>query len=174
MARPAKNTAEKMIKVNHAGENGAVNIYRAQKMISTFRSSHLVPQLKQQQLHEEAHRHIFYDYLVNNGGRRCVSYHLCGIGGYVLGFITGLLGQNAIAATTFAVEKVVLSHLEKQLTYLKNTHTEAYGCVSSIVADEKAHHDAAEQQLRKEGFLEQTIIQIVSLSTRAVIRFGMR
>ncbi|WP_367281214.1 demethoxyubiquinone hydroxylase family protein [Sneathiella sp.] len=36
--RPAKKTAEKMIKVDHAGENGAVNIYRAQRTVALFRS----------------------------------------------------------------------------------------------------------------------------------------
>jgi len=37
MLRPAKSVAEKMIKVDHTGENGAVNIYRAQRIIAHIR-----------------------------------------------------------------------------------------------------------------------------------------
>ncbi len=59
MKRPASSMAEKMIKVDHAGENGAVNIYRAQYLASTLRSPNLKPQLKEFQCHEQNHRDIF-------------------------------------------------------------------------------------------------------------------
>ena len=57
--RAAKTVAEKMIKVDHTGENGAVNIYRAQRLAASIRARSLLPQLKEFQEHEEEHREIF-------------------------------------------------------------------------------------------------------------------
>lgn len=174
MLRPASTDAEKMIKVDHAGENGAVNIYRAQKAVSRIRAPGLFGLLAENQSHEEEHRRIFAVYLADNGIRRCISYHLCGIGGYTLGFVTGLIGPRAVAATTYAVEHVVLTHLEEQLRFLGEHDASAHDCVSRIVDDERAHHDTAESHMNKDGFLTRVLVFIVSLSTEGVIRFGMR
>jgi len=71
MLRPAKSVAEKMIKVDHTGENGAVNIYRAQRIIAHIRAPHIIEQLKDFQSHEEEHRDIFSRRLTELGVRRC-------------------------------------------------------------------------------------------------------
>jgi 3-demethoxyubiquinol 3-hydroxylase len=42
----------------------------------------------------------------------------CGVGGFALGLVTGLCRRAAIAATTVAVEAVVLRHLEAQIAAL--------------------------------------------------------
>lgn len=106
-----------MIKVDHAGENGAVNIYRAQAMVSIIFHRNLLPQLREFLGHENQHRMIFADYLGSHHIRRCISYHACGLGGFALGFVTALIGERAIFATTYAVENVVLEHLEHQLAF---------------------------------------------------------
>tara|TARA_R110000868_G_scaffold6363_14_gene36188 strand:- start:759 stop:1250 length:492 start_codon:yes stop_codon:yes gene_type:complete len=163
-----------MIKVDHAGENGAVNIYRAQKLGACLRAKHLLPQLRQNQEHEEQHRRIFAAYLADRCIRPCASFHVCGIGGFTLGLVTGLMGPNAIAATTYAVEHVVLRHLEKQICQLQGVDSDALSCVIRIVEDEQSHHDAAVSKLQKENILVSLLIHIVGFSTEQVIRFGMR
>jgi len=172
--RPASSMAEKMVKVDHAGENGAVNIYRAQYLASTFRSPRSKAQIKEFQRHEEKHRHIFKTYLEHAGVRRCVSYHLCGIGGFALGFITGLIGPSAVAATTYAVENVVLEHLQHQLPYLKENAPGAFMAVSAIYEDEKAHHDQAKAQMQEDKLMSKILVRIIRGCTQAVIWFGMR
>lgn len=172
--RPASTVAEKMIKVDHAGENGAVNIYRAQRLVARIRVPSLVGQLTEFQHHEEEHRAIFREYLASIGVRPCVSYHFAGANGFSLGFITALIGQSAIAATTFAVEHVVLRHLEEQLEYLRNSAPDARDCVLRIYEDERAHHDTAEVQMSRDGWLTRILIAVVQLCTETVIRIGMR
>ena len=172
--RPAEKTAEKMIKVDHAGENGAVNIYRAQRFVARFRSKSIVKQLEQNMEHELNHRKIFENYQAENGIRRCKSYFVCGAGGYVLGFVTGLFGPTAVAATTYAVENVVLEHLEEQRAYLYKDDLAAHECVIQIIEDEKAHHDSAKNQLQEDQLIVNILIKIVRLCTECVIRFGMR
>jgi len=174
LLRPAKSIAEKMIKVDHTGENGAVNIYRAQRLTSHIRARYLIPQLREFQSHEEEHRDIFKTRLNEMGIRQCVSYHLSGIGGFVLGFITGLVGPSAIAATTYAVEDVVLTHLEHQMPYLQETDPDSYDAVRQIYDDEMAHHETAEVQMQQDKILTKILILVVKLCTEGVIRFGMR
>lgn len=174
MLRPALTVAEKMIKVDHAGENGAVNIYRAQAMVSRLLHPSLVPMLAENQRHEEQHRAIFGGHLRSRSIKRCVSYHACGLGGFALGMFTALIGQKAIHATTYAVEHVVLEHLAHQINYLRDTDPGAMACVMQIHADEQAHHDHAEAGIGERGTLTQIVIAIVRLCTEGVIRFGMR
>ena len=163
-----------MIKVDHAGENGAVNIYRAQRVGSQIRTRKLIPKLTEFQRHEEEHRRLFNRYLATNDIRRCVSYHICGVGGYTLGLVTGLIGPSAVAATTFAVEKVVLEHLEEQIAYLAETDRLAFECVLGIFEDEMAHHDEARNQLNHDALITVALVFIVGACTEMVIRFGMR
>lgn len=174
MLRPAKTKSEKMIKVDHTGENGAVNIYRAQSIGARLFARDLLPDIKENQAHEERHREVFANQLDNWGVRRCVSFHLSGIGGFALGLVTGLMGRQAIHATTFAVEYVVLEHLEDQLAYLRNADPDAFECVAAIVADEQEHHDYAETNLKQDKWLNKALIVVIKTATEAVIRFGMR
>jgi ubiquinone biosynthesis monooxygenase Coq7 len=172
--RRAASTAEKMIKVDHAGENGAVNIYRAQRLAASLRAPSLRPQLLDFQKHEEEHRRIFQTHLSEIGVRRCVSFHACGLGGFTLGLVTGIIGPSAIAATTYAVEHVVLTHLQEQMEFLKSDNQRAYDCVAQIYEDERSHHDTAASQIETHGPLTRILIAIVQASTELVIRFGMR
>jgi 3-demethoxyubiquinol 3-hydroxylase len=105
----------RMLKVNHAGEHGAVNIYRGQRISARFTASGMLAELAEFMAHEVSHREVFRAELARRTAPRCVSYWLCAAGGFSLGLITGLLGRKAIAATTVAVERVVLRHLEHQL-----------------------------------------------------------
>lgn len=103
--------ASRLLKVNHAGENGAVNIYSAQIFMARFTAPAIVTQLIEFRYDEVSHRALFWQELQRRNLPRCRSYHLCGIGGFVLGLLTGALGRRAIAATTTGVERVVLRHL---------------------------------------------------------------
>jgi ubiquinone biosynthesis monooxygenase Coq7 len=157
-----KPLAHRILKVNHAGEHGAVNIYRGQVFICRWRAPELISQLLEFKAHEEGHRTHFAKHLAIRNVRRCRSYHFCGLGGLTLGIITGLLGRSAVAATTVAVEKVVLRHLE------------ACEIVKKIVEEEKAHHDSAALELQQGSFWPRILMPIVAASTESVIWLGMK
>jgi 3-demethoxyubiquinol 3-hydroxylase len=163
----------RVLMVDHAGEHGAVNIYRGQLAACRWRSSDLRRELAEFRSHEERHRAIFAAELERRGIRRCRSYHLCGIGGLVLGFVTGLCGRPSISATTVAVERVVLRHLEAQLRDLRESDPEAHRAISSIIQDEQAHHDRAALEIRQGIFWPRVLRPLVSASTEAVIWLGM-
>jgi ubiquinone biosynthesis monooxygenase Coq7 len=165
---------DRILKVDHAGEHGAVNIYRAQIMVSRWTAPQLVPLLRHFLEHELGHRTLFRDRLQARGVRRCRSYVLCGVGGWTLGLLTGLLGPSAIAATTYAVESVVLGHLMEQQRQLRDTDPEAFDAVSHIVAEEQEHHDHGRDAMQAGAFWPPILTPLVRVSTEAVIWLGMR
>ena len=168
------STGDRILKVDHAGEHGAVNIYRAQIVVSRITAPELTDTLGEFIAHEQRHRALFWDLMQARGVRRCKSYLLCGFGGYVLGFITAALGRHAIAATTFAVESVVLGHLEEQMIALKDIDPDAHDAVSNIVEEEREHHDHGERLMQTGKFWPALITPIVRFSTETVIWLGMR
>lgn len=174
--RTAQGLAERILRVNHAGEHGAVNIYAGQRFIAQLTSRRLLPELAEFQSHERKHRAIFQAELQRRGVRRCRSYVLCGVGGYTLGIVTALLGRSAIAATTVAVERVVLRHLERQLDALRGVDDAAAHAIGSIVQEEQQHHDrsAAHIQGRARAFWLRCLTPVVAASTETVIWLGMR
>ena len=166
--------AERILKVNHAGEHGAVNIYRGQRLVCFWRDAELKRELEEFRSHEERHRDVFAAELARRGLRRCRSYHLCGLGGLLLGLTTGICGRASIAAVTVAVERVVLRHLEMQLHELDGVDPAAHAAVASILDDERTHHDRAAQEPRQGIFWPRLIRPAVSAATEFVIWTGMR
>ena len=122
---------------------------------------------------EERHRSAFGAALKERDVRQGVGYVLCGLGGLLLGIVTALLGRSAIAATTYAVERVVLRHLNQQLEYLRTADTAAYLVVASIVADETAHHDRAALAAKRRRFLPAVVGSVIAAATEGVIWIGM-
>jgi 3-demethoxyubiquinol 3-hydroxylase len=163
----------RVLKVNHAGENGAVNIYAGQILCARLTARDMVSELREFRSHEERHRSIFDAELERRGLRRCRSYLFCGVGGYMLGVISGLLGRRAIAATTVAVERVVLGHLSQQVQVLSDKDPAAVRAISEIVADEKQHFEQSASHLQPGRFWPSVITPVVAISTEAVIWLGM-
>ena len=162
------------MKVDHAGEHGAICIYRLQRWFARWRAPELVAELSGFLAHERRHRDLFGAELARRGGRRCRSYHLCGLGGFMLGAVTGILGRRAIAATTVAIETVVLRHMHEQVAELSATDPAAADTLRGVIADEQEHHDLSDQRLASPGFWPKVINPVVEASTEAVIWLGMR
>lgn len=168
------DTAKKILKVDHAGEFGAINIYRSQILVSRIFRKEYVPMLEKFLADEQRHLEIFWVEIKKRKGIKCKSYWLCGIGGYLMGFISALLGKKGVMACTWAVESIVTEHLKNQLTYLNNINDkEAYNAVHSILEDEEHHRDTGDIQGGKNIWYTPFRF-MVSMFTESIIRFGMR
>jgi ubiquinone biosynthesis monooxygenase Coq7 len=92
-----------------------------------------------------------------------------------LGALTGLAGGGAIAATTVAIERVVLRHMHEQLATLAIADAAAAATLRDVIDDEQSHHDRSVARLpRSGGAWARVIDPIVAGSTEAVIWLGMR
>ncbi len=169
------DTPKKILKVNHAGEFGAINIYRSQIFFSKIFMKDLVPLLESFLEDEKRHLELFWDEIKRRNGIKCKSYYLCGLGGYAMGFISSLLGRKGIMACTWAVESVVVDHLKGQLLYLMQVNdTQAYETVKSILDDEINHREEGLQKGGTSNVFYQPLRCAISVFTEGVIRFGMR
>lgn len=168
------DTAKKILKVNHAGEFGAICIYKSQILIAKFLYKDYVPILEGFLKDEQKHLEIFWIEIQRRNGVKCKSYWLCGLGGWFMGFFSALLGKRGIMACTWAVESVVTEHLKNQLLYLSdNNDAKAYEAVNSILQDEEHHRDTGLKEGGKNIYYFPFRL-CVSAFTEGVIRFGMR
>ncbi len=172
--KPGETLGDRIMKVDHAGEHGAICLYRAQIAIARWRAPELVGELEGFLAHERRHRLRFGAELSRRGARRCRSYALCGLGGFVLGAATALAGRQAIVATTVAIERVVLRHMREQAAALDGVDPAAVAALSDVMDDEQSHHDLSAARLRAGGLWPRLIDPIVAVSTETVIMLGMR
>lgn len=84
------------------------------------------------------------------------------------------MGEQAIAITTVAVERVVLRHLHGQLAELGASDPAATTAILQILDDEQHHHDRSAIRLSAPGLLYRALDRAVSSATEAVIWIGMR
>jgi ubiquinone biosynthesis monooxygenase Coq7 len=171
---PPSALGNRILKVDHAGEQGAICVYRAQWLVAGLTAPSMREQLADFLVHEKRHRSIFGAALMQRGLPRCRSYWLCSFGGYVLGAVTALLGRRAIATTTIAIESVVLRHLAEQRAQLAAIDPAVADLIASIVEDEQLHHDRSLDDVDIDRGWLRAVHAVVSRSTEAVIWLGMR
>src|SRR5689334_5042817 len=98
------DTPKKILKVNHAGEFGAINIYKAQILVSRLMRRNYTGMLEVLMADERRHLDTFWAEIQRRDGVKCKSYWLCGAGGWCMGLISALFGKAGIMACTSAVE----------------------------------------------------------------------
>jgi ubiquinone biosynthesis monooxygenase Coq7 len=159
---------ERILRVDHAGEYGAINIYTAQLLIARILYKDIVPNLEEMISHERKHFETFDNLLVSRSIRHCYALRLWAFGGFSLGLITALIGRNAIWICTDSVETTVLHHLDWQLGFLHKHDSVAYDAVSSIKADEESHQEFGHNNSKK-SFIYKPIFFTVQNSTKFAI-----
>ena len=173
--KAGETLGDRVLKVDHAGEQGAVCIYRAQIFFARWRAPDMVPELEGFLAHERGHRALFAAEMGRRGVRRCRSFAFCALGGTVLGALTGIAGRGAIAATTVAIERVVLRHMHEQVEALAERDPAAADTLRAVISEEQEHHDLSAARMARSGsFWRRLIDPVVAGSTETVIWLGMR
>lgn len=133
----------RIIKVNHAGEHGAIRIYAAQSFIARFTAPNIVGQLHEMQAHEIEHHKRFLDAMPQRQAKPCRLLFLWAWGGSLLGITTALCGKRMIWICTEAVESAVHDHLNDQLKFLNSADPDLFELINAIKVEEESHlHDA--------------------------------
>lgn len=169
MTNPTETTIRRIVKVNHAGEYGAIRIYRAQLWVALRRFPDIVPFLQETLGHEIDHCALFFAAMPARRTRPCRVMSLWGNGGYVLGFVTALLGRKAIWVCTSAVEGTVHKHLNDQLAFLRDKDAELHDLIQSIQEQELGHLHHADSHIVDEGIGYRCQRTLITLSTEVLI-----
>ncbi|NDC59523.1 MAG: demethoxyubiquinone hydroxylase family protein [Alphaproteobacteria bacterium] len=157
-----------ILRVDHAGEFGAVQIYRGQRAVFDMAPSkaHISGLLSEMEAGEQTHLETFDRLLVERGVRPTVFAPLWRIAGFTLGAATALMGEKAAHACTAAVEDVIEKHYAEQARALDDLDPELKATVEQFRADELHHKDTA----LAEGAAEAPGYKLMS----AIIKFGCR
>lgn len=159
----------RILKVNHAGEFGAIRIYRSQIVVARIFYPELVDFLEETLSHEVSHCDRFYSALRARGGRPCRIMMLWGNGGYLLGGLTALFGRQGVWICTAAVEGAVHRHLDAQLSYLESRDSDLHDLILSIQAEELSHLQHAQDHITATGMWAALMGTAISAATDIAI-----
>jgi ubiquinone biosynthesis monooxygenase Coq7 len=131
-----------MIRVDHAGEYGAVRIYEGQLAVLGHRDSETVAAIRQMAAQEQRHLKAF-DALVNERRVRPTALEpVWRVAGFALGAATALKGEKAAMACTAAVEEAIDEHYAAQVKVLDDDPS-LRQTVEEFRQEEVAHRDEA-------------------------------
>ena len=139
-----KELVERMIRVDHAGEFGAVRIYEGQyAVLKDTEDADTIRHMKEQ---EEVHRETFEKLLTERRVRPTVLSPIWNIAGFALGAGTALLGKEAAMACTEAVEEVIDEHYQQQLEQLGDDESDLKEVITKFRDEEIEHRDIAREE----------------------------
>lgn len=138
---PPEAEIDRMLRVDHAGEYGAVRIYEGQlAVLGRGRARDTVRRMTEQ---EQRHLAAFDELMCAHRARPTVLSPLWHVAGYALGALTALLGEHAAMACTVAVEEVIDEHYAGQAERLGNAYPALSETILEFRRDELAHRDTA-------------------------------
>jgi ubiquinone biosynthesis monooxygenase Coq7 len=162
-------TVARILKVNHAGEYGAIRIYSAQIRVAKQRFPDVVPALAEMLGHEKQHCERFFAAMPARVSRPCRVMSLWSLGGSLLGFLTALAGRQSIWVCTAAVESAVHRHLDDQLHFLSGRDADLHALILSIREEELAHLRHAVDHLHEPGPTQRALQAAISAVTDLLI-----
>ena len=174
MKKTNKKYLEEIIRVDHAGERGAIKIYEGQLLaLKTFKQDEeLKRQIEDMKEHEKEH----YEFFENEIKKRKISktklLPLWDILGVTLGFGTAMLGKKATMLCTASVEEVIGDHYKNQTYKLEDDEEELKNKINKFRDDELNHKNIAyESGATKDGFYG-LLDKIIKTSSRIAIKIS--
>ena len=131
-----------MIRVDQAGEYGAVRIYGGQLAIMGHRSP-AARKIAGMALQEERHRAFFDRLIAERRVRPTILQPFWKAAGFALGAVTAAMGPEAAMACTAAVETEIDKHYEDQLVALGDSDPELSDAIREFQAEEVEHRETA-------------------------------
>jgi 3-demethoxyubiquinol 3-hydroxylase len=170
----ARARLAEILRVDHAGELGAVAIYKGQAAVfgAARRDIPITHDLVDMQAHEEAHLAGFDALLTEHRVRPTVLTPLWRAAGFVLGAGTALMGEKAAHACTEAVESVIERHYAEQVEELRDSDPALSQELARYRDDELAHRDHAVEHGAREAPGYRLLSAVIGVGCRAAIKLA--
>ena len=145
MTKTDKKTLEEIIRVDHAGERGAIKIYEGQLLaLNTIKQNEkLKTIIEEMKEHEKEHLEYFEKEIQKRKMKPTYLLPLWDLIGVSLGFGTVLLGTKAAMLCTASVEEVIEDHYQDQLKKIGNDEKELKAKIEKFKRDEINHKNIA-------------------------------
>ena len=171
MTKTSKKNLEEIIRVDHAGERGAIKIYEGQLLaLKTFKQDEVLKkQIEEMKEHEKEH----YDYFDKELQKRDISptkfLPLWDLLGVTLGFGTAMLGKKATMLCTVSVEEVIGDHYQNQTYKLEDDEKKLKEKILKFRDDELNHKDIAYDGGATKKGLYGILDKVIKTSSRIAI-----
>lgn len=165
---------DEMLRVDHAGEYGAVQIYRGQmaalKNASSQKESYT--EIKHMAAQESVHLNHFNQLLPKRNIRPSAISPLWRIGGFMMGAMTALTSKENAMACTESVETVIGEHYNEQISYFEEKGDDEIETLKKFRDEELEHLEYAVQDGAKEAKAYHTSDNLITTICKSVIRIA--
>ncbi len=145
MKKTDQKILEEIIRVDHAGERGAIKIYEGQLLaLSTIKQDkNLKKIIEEMKEHEKEHLEYFEKEIQKRKMKPTYLLPLWDLMGVSLGFGSALLGKKATLLCTASVEEVIEDHYENQLGKIGEDEKDLKTKIEKFKRDEINHKNTA-------------------------------
>ena len=154
MKKTDKKKLEEFIRVDHAGERGAIKIYEGQLLAlnTLIKNDNLKKMITDMKKHEEEHSNFFENEIEKRKIEPTKLLPLWDLLGLGLGFGSTILGKKAAMLCTASVEEVIDEHYKNQIDQIEVDEKELKDKIIKFRQDELNHKDIAyEEGATKKG-----------------------
>jgi ubiquinone biosynthesis monooxygenase Coq7 len=172
-----RQLVERVIRVDQAGEFGAVRIYEGQLAALRWTgrlNGSAGRKIADMARGEREHRRTFDRLLAERRVRPTALSPLWSLAGFALGAATALMGEKAAMACTVAVEETIEEHYATQAAALGDDEAELRTTIEKFRADEIAHKDEALASGAEEAPAYETLTRTIKAGSRLAIWLSTR
>ena len=169
-----KTKTEEFIRVDHAGERGAVKIYEGQLLaLNTFvKDENLKKTIEEMKVHEKEHCEFFENEIKKRKIKPTKFLPLWDLLGVGLGFGSTILGKKAAMLCTASVEEVIDEHYQNQINQLGSDEKNLKEKIIKFREDELHHKDIAYEKGATKKGLYSLMDKIIKTGSKIAINIS--
>ena len=171
MQKTDKKILEEIIRVDHAGERGAIKIYEGQLLaLKTIKQDEtLKDKIEEMKKQEKEHLEYFEKEIQKRKIKPTYLLPLWDVMSVALGFGSALLGKKATLLCTASVEEVIDEHYKNQLRKLGNDEKDLKKKIEKFKEDEINHKNIAYESGATKKGLYSIMDKVIKTGSRIAI-----
>ena len=165
---------EEFIRVDHAGERGAIKIYEGQLLAlkTVCKEPNLQKTIEEMKIHEKEHCDFFEQEIKKRNIKPTKFLPLWDLLGVGLGFGSTILGKKAAMLCTASVEEVIDEHYQNQIDQLGMDEKYLKERIIKFRSDELHHKDIAYEKGATKDGLYGILDKIIKTGSRLAINIS--
>ena len=172
--KTSNSRVEEFIRVDHAGERGAVKIYEGQLLAlnTIVKDESLKKTIEEMKIHEKEHCEFFENEIKKRDIKPTKLLPLWDLLGVSLGFGSTLLGKKAAMLCTASVEEVIDKHYLNQINQLGPEERELKKKITKFREDELDHKNIAYEEGATKKGLYSIMDKIIKTGSKIAINIS--
>ena len=174
MKKTNKLKLEEFIRVDHAGERGAIKIYEGQLLaLNTIcKNDELKKKLEEMKIHEKVHCDFFENEIRKRNIKPTKFLPLWDLLGVGLGFGSTILGKKAAMLCTASVEEVIDEHYKNQIDQIELDEKDLKEKITKFRQDESNHKDIAYEEGATKKGLYSIMDKVIKTGSKVAIKIS--